>query len=198
MTGQINMDSSFGKVLASTAANPLYKTFCEVGTWNGFGSTRCLYEGLKQNPGGQLLSLEGNREMHTYAASQWKNTPQVQLVYGTLHRNVMTPEEVTSHPLFLRIHEHYTLHYNSERSSCLNAPLVTVPPCDVILLDGGEFSTEGDWSALYHPNLKVVALDDTQIIKTNRIYNELKQSSEWETLYDAPTERNGWAVFRRI
>lgn len=198
MTGQINMDSSFGQVLANIAANPLYKTFCEVGTWNGLGSTRCLYEGLKQNPGAKLISLEGNYEMYRKAIVHWNNNPQVHVLYGTLHRTVMPRHEVESQPFFMRIYEHYILHYASERRTCLNAPLVSVPPCDVILLDGGEFSTEGDWNALYHPNLKVVALDDTQVIKTYKICEELRQSPEWETLYDVPRERNGWAVFRRI
>ena len=197
MTGQINMDSPFGRAIATIAANPLYKTFCEVGTWNGLGSTKCFYEGLKYNPNGKLISLEGNLEMYKSAVSHWENNPQVQVVHGTLHRNVMTPEEVTSHPLFPLIEGHYNLYYESERMSCLDAPLVTVPPCDVILLDGGEFSTAGDWAVLYHPKLKVVILDDTQVIKTHNIYKQLKSDFTWRTVYDTPNLRNGAAIFVR-
>jgi hypothetical protein len=76
--------------------------------------------------------------------------------------------------------------------------LITLPPCDVILLDGGEFSTEGDWTALYHPNLKVVALDDTNIMKTSRIYAQLKADPNWRCVYDTPTLRNGAAIFMKI
>lgn len=197
MTGQINMDTSFGQAIAGIAGNPSYNTFCEIGTWNGLGSTRCLYEGLKYNPNAQLYSIEGNREMYEQACVHWQTNPQVNVIHGTLHRNVMTPEEVASHPLFSRIKGHYDLHYESERKSCLEAPLVSLPPCDVILLDGGEFSTQGDWNALYHPKLKVVILDDTQVIKTNNIYKELKTDFTWRCVYDSPTFRNGSAIFIR-
>jgi hypothetical protein len=197
MTGQINMDSSFGQAIAAISANPMYKTLCEVGSWNGLGSTRCFYEGMKQNPGAQLISLEGNREMYTMAAAHWKDIPQVKIVNGTLHRNIMTDQEVKSHPMYPRIREHYDLYYQSEKEACLNTPLVTVPKCDVILLDGGEFSTEGDWNVLYHPTLKVVMLDDTHVIKTNRIYNELKRDFTWRLVYDTPNLRHGAAIFVR-
>jgi len=197
MTGQINMDSSFGRAIAEIAANPSYKKFCEVGTWNGLGSTRCIFEGLRHNPGAELISIEGNYEMYMSAKSHWENNPQVKVVNGTLHRDIMAPADVTSHPLFFRVKDHYELYYESERESCLNTQLVSVPPCDVILLDGGEFSTEGDWKALYHPGLKVVILDDTHVIKTNRIYNQLKTDFTWKTLYDTPTLRNGAAIFVR-
>jgi hypothetical protein len=197
MTGQINMDSSFGQAIAAISANPMYKKFCEVGSWNGLGSTRCFYEGIKHNPDAELISLEGNHEMYTVAASHWKDIPQVKIVNGTLHRNIMTDEEVISHPMYPRIREHYNLYYQSEKEACLSTPLITVPKCDVILLDGGEFSTEGDWSVLYHSNLKVVMLDDTHVIKTNRIYNELKKDFTWRLVYDTPNLRNGAAIFVR-
>lgn len=197
MTGQINTDSSFGQAIMGIAANPLYNTFCEVGTWNGLGSTRCLYEGLKRNPHAQLYSIEGNTEMYQQAIVHWQNNPQVNVLHGTLHRNVMTPDEVKSHPFFPRIREHYELYYESERKSCMETPLVSIPPCDVILLDGGEFSTQGDWNVLYHPKLKVVILDDTQVIKTNQIYKDLKTDLTWRCIYDTPTLRNGAAIFIR-
>lgn len=197
MTGQINMDSSFGQAIAAVAANPLYKTFCEVGTWNGLGSTRCLYEGIKYNKEARLFSIEGNTEMYEQARVHWETNPQVTVLHGTLHRNVMTPEEITTHPLFPRVRDHYIIHYESERKSCLETPLVSVPPCDVILLDGGEFSTQGDWNVLYHPKLKVVILDDTQVIKTNSIYKHLKTDFTWRCVYDTPTLRNGAAIFIR-
>lgn len=198
MTGHINMDSSFGRAIAAISANPIYKKFCEVGSWNGLGSTRCLYEGIRHNPGAELISLEGNGEMYAMASAHWKDTPQVKIVNGTLHRNIMSDQDIQSHPLYPRIQEHYNLHYQSEKQACLNTPLVTVPKCDVILLDGGEFSTDGDWNALYHSGLKVVILDDTHVIKTNRIYNELKSDFTWRLVYDEPPPpRNGAAIFIR-
>ena len=196
MTGQINLDTAFGRAIVEIASDPHYTTFCEVGTWNGMGSTRCIYEGIKGRDA-FLYSIEGDREMAIRAKEVWKNTPRVKVEWGSLHRNVMSNDAVRHHPLFYRISDHYQLHYAAEVRSTVFSPIVTPPPCDVILLDGGEFSTEGDWAALAHKNLRIVMLDDTQVIKTNQIYNSLLKSPEWKCLYDQPHDRNGWAIFAR-
>lgn len=197
MMGQINLDTKFGWAISRIAADPRYSTFCEVGTWNGQGSTRCFYEGMKTRPRTHLYSIEGDPFMMMKAREVWKNYPKVTLMMGTLHRNIMSEQEVESHPLFPGVRDHYRLHYVSELRAVTLTPLVKPPPCDVILLDGGEFSTEGDWKALYHDNLKVVMLDDTQVVKTNRILNELLNDPKWVCLANEPTDRNGWAIFER-
>lgn len=196
--GQINLDTQFGNVIKEIASNPLYHTFCEVGTWNGKGSTRCIYEGIQDRPNTHLYSIEGDPFMFHEAEKLWSENPKVSLLMGTLHRTIMDEHEIVSHPSYYKVHDHYRLYYVSELRSVRLTPLVTVPPCDCILLDGGEFSTYGDWNALYHENLKVVMLDDTQVIKTNKLYNELKQNPSWKCMYDVPNDRNGWAVFYRI
>ena len=197
MIGQINTDTLFGRMIRRIAESPTYTTFCEVGTWNGAGSTRCFYEGLRNRSNAVLYSIEGNQTMYGQASNLWANIPQVKLLFGTLHRNILTREEVTHHPLFHKIKDHYDLHYESEYNSCMQSPLVTVPPCDVILLDGGEFSTQGDWEALQHPNLKVVILDDTNLIKTSSIRASLLQDPEWKCVEDYSNDRNGWSIFVR-
>lgn len=198
MAGQINLDSKFGKTIQEIASNPSYSTFCEVGTWNGLGSTVCLYSGLQHRENVQLYSIEGNRDMYNQAVAHWKNFPKITLLFGSLHRNVLSRSEVEQHPLFYKIKDHYDLHYNSEYQSTIQTPLVSVPYCDVILIDGGEFCGKGDWEILYHSSLKVVMLDDTQVMKTNEIHNTLLQHPEWKCLHNYPEDRNGWSVFERI
>jgi hypothetical protein len=145
----------------------------------------------------KLYSIEGNKEMYEQARQVWNGVPQVNVMWGTLHRNVLSREEVEKHPAFDKIALHYNLHYDSEYKACKESPLVQIPPCDVILLDGGEFSTKGDWEALYHPNLKVVILDDTTLIKTSDIRAQLLQDPAWRCVEDYPNDRNGWAIFVR-
>jgi hypothetical protein len=198
MTGQINMNTAFGKEIARIASDSRYTTFCEVGTWNGDGSTRCIYEGIKNRPSARLYSIEGDPFMMMKAEALWKGNPQVTLLMGTLHRDIMTEEGVESHPRFHTVRDHYRLHYTTELRAAKLTPLVKPPPCDVILLDGGEFSTEGDWSVLYHDKLKIVMLDDTQVIKTNRILNQLVADPGWKCLRNEPNDRNGWAIFERV
>jgi hypothetical protein len=191
------MTTAFGREIARIASDPRYSTFCEVGTWNGDGSTRCIYEGIHRRPDAHLYSIEGDPGMMMKAEAIWKGVPCVTLLMGTLHRRIMTPHDVETHPRFHTVRDHYQLHYTSELRAATLMPIVTPPPCDVILLDGGEFSTEGDWAALVHDNLKVVMLDDTQVIKTNRILNELRGDPAWVCLRNEPTDRNGWAIFQR-
>lgn len=197
MIGQINLGTEFGNAIYDIAKNPNYTTFCEVGTWNGCGSTKCIYEGIRYR-NAVLYSIEGDKNMYAQASQLWKNVSNVRLLYGTLHRDIMTHEQVQNHPLYSRIIDHYKLWYSTEFESVQSTPIVQVPSCDVILLDGGEFSTNGDWVTLNHPKLKVVILDDTQVIKTNSIRDELLRNPEWKCLYDRPLDRNGWSIFEHI
>ena len=197
MTGQINLDCEFGRMISMVAADTRYSTFCEVGTWNGMGSTRCFYDGLSKRGGGMLYSIEGDPEMFKGAQRVWNQNPRVTLLYGTLHRDILSQGEIMAHPHFSKINDHYRLWYPTELRTTKEAPVVSVPPCDVILLDGGEFSTRGDWKTLNHSELRVVFLDDTQVIKTHDIYEALKQSVEWTCPAENQNERNGWAMFVR-
>lgn len=197
MTGQINTTTEFGREIARICSDNRYSTICEVGAWNGDGSTRCIYEGIKNRPNAHIYSIEGDSSMFEIAKRVWTGNPRVTLMFGTLHRNIMTAKEVETHPRFHKVSEHYYIHYTNELRTVSSSPLVTPPPCDVILLDGGEFSTEGDWKALYHDKLQVVMIDDTQVIKTNRILNELLNNPSWKCLRNEPTDRNGWAIFQR-
>lgn len=189
------MDSKFGQVISELASDSTYTTFCEIGTWNGQGSTKCFLDGFSKRSGAILYSIEGDPAMHEIASKNLRNEPRVVLKYGTLHRDILTDTEVLSHKLFSKIDAHYRLWYPTELNTVKNAPLVSVPHCDVILLDGGEFSTCGDWNVLNHDKLRVVLLDDTQVIKTNELYTTLKTLETWKCTHDYPTDRNGWAVF---
>jgi len=195
--GQISPDSAFGKAIADVVRRPSIKTICEVGAWNGQGTTACIYNGFGSQQK-QLYSIEGDPYMFQFAERRWKGVPGVHLLHGTLHRNIMSREAVLSHPLCKDIvRAHYDMWYDTEEKTCQTAPLVEVPKCDCIVLDGGEFSTLGDWNVLYHSGLKAIILDDTQVIKTNGIYNLLQSSSQWKCTHDFPKERNGSAIFQK-
>ena len=192
------MNTEFGREIARICSDERYSTICEVGAWNGDGSTRCIYEGIKNRSNTHLYSIEGDPSMFEKANRIWRNNPRVTLLFGTLHRNIMSPSEVEAHPRFHTVSDHYRIHYGNEVHTISKSPIVSPPPCDVILLDGGEFSTEGDWRVLYHDKLQLVMLDDTQVIKTNRILNELLVNPNWKCIRNEPNDRNGWAIFQRI
>jgi hypothetical protein len=199
--GQINDNTLFGQVITRIAADERYSTICEIGTWNGQGSTRCVMEALhRRTTPFTFYSIEANKEFYTKAVNFWDPCPpSLKLLYGSLHNKTMTRHEVQTHPLFQSIKDHYDLWYDDEHNCATQSPRVTLPVThiDIVLLDGGEFSTEEDWNILKTFTPNVVILDDTRVIKTSNIRKELLESSEWETLFDVQYERNGWAVFKR-
>jgi hypothetical protein len=201
MTGQITRESAFGKALYELGQNPNYKTYLEVGTWNGLGSTLCLVEGVrtKQNAGdNHIYSLETSLGMFEKACRAWQSAavPFLHLLYGRLHGSIMTEDEIRSHPAFKNptLQEHFSLYYTSDCEQIQSTPLLTAFPTyiDVVVLDGGEFSSYGDWEALKSRLPRIVALDDTFVIKNSRVLAEL-ESSGWRTIAEGG-DRNGWAI----
>ena len=198
--GQINNNTLFGQLITRLASDDQYSTICEIGTWNGQGSTRCVMEGLKnrKNPF-VFYSIEANKEFHTKAINYWSPCPpSLNLLYGSLHNKVMSRHEVENHPLYFNIRDHYNLWYEDEYICATQSPHVILPvsQVDIVILDGGEFSTAEDWNILKTYNPKIVILDDTCVIKTSQIRKELLESPLWECLFDTQYDRNGWAIFR--
>ena len=71
--GQITLTTEFGNEIKKISENNIYKTFLEIGTWNGHGSTKCFYEGLKNRDKFEFYSLEINEEKFKYASKLYKN-----------------------------------------------------------------------------------------------------------------------------
>jgi hypothetical protein len=68
---------------------------------------------------------------------------------------------------------------------------------DLVLLDGGEFTTWYEYLAI-RDRCKILALDDTNVMKCRRIVEDLKaQPARWEILIEDTQERNGNVVARR-
>jgi hypothetical protein len=83
-----------------------------------------------------------------------------------------------------------------------SAPLVLdrLPPViDLLVLDGGEFTTYGEFHLL-HPRVSAwILLDDTRTRKCRDILEEVRagQVPQW-IIVDESQERNGVAVLRRL
>lgn len=205
MAGQVNPESSLGRVLEAIARDEQYTTYVDIGTWNGLGTTRCLVNGMRgRKTTGEIWSYESNFEQYQLAVTNWTPCPPyLHLVNGTLHRDIVDIRGVDNHPairMFQRSSGTEYLHWHSGERKCLmSAPLVQPPASiDVVVLDGGEFTTIGDWNIVKERNPRVVVLDDTSAYKTWDIRKELLHSPEWVVVHDVPHERHGWAVFKRV
>jgi hypothetical protein len=205
-TGQITLDSPFGAALAALGADSKYKVFVEVGTWNGRGSTECVVAGiLKQaRPGDcHFYSLEAVGDKFKEAHAYWSTQahPFLHLLHGHLNDAIMTREEVEAHPAFDAygtLRQHYKNWYEGEAAALAASPLIQNLPtfADVVILDGGEFTTAGDWEVLKKMAPRVVALDDTHLIKTSSILAELRAAGWREVAVGA--DRNGWAILSQF
>lgn len=205
MPGQINLESAFGKRIYEIAQNPNYTTFAEVGTWNGEGSTWCFVQGLRcrnDTDRVHLYSLEANTNMLRQAEQFYRefSFPFLHLLGGTVNRTqFLSREEVCAHPRFPLVRDHYHLHYDDEFHSFSQAPYQgdAIPAqVDVVLLDGGEFSTDGDFAFFQTRQPRVWLLDDVSVIKTQKIFETLQADPQWVLTDCHLQDRNGWAIFQ--
>ena len=71
--GQINMDTSIGKMLYAFAQDDNITNILEIGTWNGLGSTKCIVSGLQNRKTPYTFySLECNEEKCNSAKNLYK------------------------------------------------------------------------------------------------------------------------------
>ena len=205
--GQIHMNTPFGKWLFDLATVKVFKTYVEVGTWRGNGTTKCVVNGLAKRESTEnvhFYSFEANKAFYSEAVARYSafSLPYLHLLYGKLHSNgLMTKEQIESHPLFNHVETHYRIWYNQDVIDYDAAPLADTnqlpTEVDVIILDGGEFSGYADWLALKDKNPKVVCLDDSNIMKNERVYKELNEDPTWK-LIAGDNDRNGWAIFAKL
>jgi hypothetical protein len=207
--GQIHLRTEFGYHLLKLAADQQYKTYLEVGTWMGNGTTRCLVQGVleRDTEDGEevhLYSIEANLTFYLQAFQRWLpwGYPFLHLCYGKLHeQGLLTAQEIENHDYYGWVVTHYEMWYAQDCKDYEAAPYLQrkhfPKEIDVVVLDGGEFSGYADWLAVKKMNPKVVCLDDTVVMKNERVYKELLKDEAWELLAENPEDRHGWAIFSR-
>lgn len=199
-TGQINMSSPFGQLIYELCQNAQIRNVVEVGTWNGQGSTVCIMNGLSRK-NSQLYSIESNPVRYREALDFWSRYDtgeKLHLIHGKLHRNPV-PHYAT---LGLAEGDELFIHHYLPETRMIEDVTIPVVPLDdsirdvdCILLDGGEYTTDGDFVALMKFDPKVIILDDTAIYKCRRIRAALLEDSRYVALYDNLSDRNGAAIF---
>lgn len=198
-TGQINMSSDFGIEIYNICENHDIKNIIEVGTWNGQGSTVCVMNAILNKPGSVLYSIEADSYQYSRAVEYWTNKStknKLFLINGVLHREFANEEELKSmnNGVIPYLYEHYI----PEKAMLEHNNIIDtsyMKDIDVIILDGGEFTTYGDYKALIQKNPKVILLDDSNVYKCQQIRKELLENPEWELFKENLNDRNGWTIF---
>ena len=194
MPGQINRSSDFGEIIYNYARDVKYKKFLEIGTWNGQGSTKCFIDGLlERNDNYSFMSIESSRNF--YETACYFNSPWLSEKIKILHGRIIEVDELI-HRDISDYRKPWLEEDISNYNSCPNIWNEVRDRYDVVLLDGGEFSTFSEFMKL-KDRTTILLLDDTKEIKNSDVVIYLNNSNDWKNLVSS-TERNGYAVYERL
>jgi hypothetical protein len=197
--GQICNDS-FSKHIQMYASNLNYKTFLEIGTWNGLGSTKAFATGFNTRTDDYVFySLECNADKCADAAKLYASNDKIQI----LNEVIWNEEPADFYEIFPQVltdsrYKHWNEVDIVNMKQCdlfLNRP--NLPEIfDVVLLDGGEFTTYYEFQLL-KSRCKVLMLDDINVDKCKRIVQELCADATWKIVHRNRV-RNGYLIAEKI
>jgi len=178
--GQINLDSESGKFLNELIQEYEIFSILDIGTWNGLGSTLTAYNALVlKNKDSKITSIESDKIAYRLAVKNLSKYPEIILKYGRLIEisDLVKPEEIDflSHNLYPENIEWYIQDLRRyERTENLFLELDL--EYDLIIFDGGEFSTFPEFIKLYE-RTKFFCLDDIFTYKQFDVLNFIKRNS---------------------
>lgn len=199
--GQINMDSTFGRKIFDIAQLENIKNIFEVGSWNGQGSTVCIMNAIVTKDDTILYSLEADKFMYDNSIIFWNNyntKNKLKLLNGTLHNKIVDLKYLNH--IYNNNIPVYNEHYIPEKKIIETTKIINIDiidTIDFIILDGGEYTTQGDYDLLITKKPKYIALDDVNVYKCKYIRESLLNNKEWELFSENLNERNGWSIFQK-
>ena len=156
----------------------------------------------------KLWSVEIDKKMFDRARQFWgwirqsQYVYQLELLHGKISENgLMSRTEIEAHPGFPKVKLHYQRYYQSDLKNDRHAANVfsALPDqIDVVILDGGEFSSAAEYELLQRTkSLKAIVLDGTTILKASRAHQGLLADGDWSVVYDNQKKRHGSSIFVR-
>jgi hypothetical protein len=193
--GQINQGSQLGRWIEVLSSLNEVKVIIEVGTWSGRGSSRMIGLGISKSAlevSKSVIGLEIDPRMANSASRYLRRFPNFRVIHGRIvdqheldTKNLSTAEQ---------------LWYEKDLLNFENSPNVfyMIPPkIDLLILDGGEFSSFAEFMKLKSRIAGWVVLDDTLIRKNREVHESLKNDSNFSLVWES-SERNGCSIFRRV
>jgi len=191
--GQISSRNEIGRWIELLASMDENKIVVEIGAWNGLGSSKMIVRGFRNRRlrDSRAVGFESNRDLYEVAKKNLRRHSDYQLVYGS----IVTEDELDKSNL-TEIEKGWL---ESDIQDLRQVPfcLDQVPDeIDLMILDGGEFSTFAEFAKLNSRVRNWIVLDDTNTRKCQRILAELSQDSPWNIVF-LSNERNGTTVLKR-
>lgn len=198
--GQININQDFGKIIYELASNSENKTFVDIGTWNGLGSTKCFIEAMKSNKESVLYTIENNQEKYEYAKSIWTASIEeynlnVNFLNGSLIKNDDIDLWISENQISLDETQKYWL--SIDKTNSINNLIIECTSIDILLIDGSDYSGYLELILLKDIS-KYILLDDVNSLKNEMSRQYLLDSDEFELISEDLYSRNGYSVFKKI
>lgn len=193
--GQITLNDQIGRWIFHLCSLRETNFIVEIGTWNGRGSSQCIVEGVlsrtdRDQVGAQVLGLEVDKSMHAKASRIMKRFDWFNVIHGSL----VAPGDLDSSNLSKNERDWLEKDI-SNIVSASNLVTIDFPSIDLLILDGGEFSTYSEFKLLENRLNGWLILDDTETRKCARILSEIRANPRFCLIYES-SERNGVAVAR--
>lgn len=190
--GQIKYNQEIGQFIIDLFKDHTIKNVLEIGTWNGRGSTICFYLGMLLNNRTDVMieSLEINLDKFNEACNFWNPFPRIKIRFGSILHNIDVDEIYKIFPNLNKTWLEIDLGNNK-----ISPFLPMNESYDVVLLDGGEYTTIFEYRLL-KKRTKIFILDDTNVDKCKLIQDELIKDNNWECLLMS-NERNGVSAFKK-
>ena len=208
MQGQINITQKIGKQIFDIVMMNDVNNIVEIGTWNGNGSTQCVIKALKDSKKihYSFISIESNKKMYDEAycnnSDNLSDLKKFKILHGVIidYTQLLDFDKLDDSNFIDYNKATKRIWFNEDIENIKNAPniLKKLPnKIDLLILDGGEFSTLAEFNLLKNKSKYIIA-DDTKCIKSSEIRNELKQNNQYEVIVDDINERNGFIVAKNL
>jgi len=196
--GQINRGSNLGETIYSLAKKDDVNVIVEIGTWNGAGSTKCIRDAvLDKGKPCNVLSIEAWKSMYDVAIQN--NQPAI-VGFSIVHGRIVELSDLNwFDPATLSADEKRWLAEDIENyKQCPNIIDRIPSKIDLLVLDGGEFSSHEEFHKLIDRSNYVVLDDTYQGTRKFKLIREmiLSNPDRYEVFGDITNDRNGYMVLR--
>lgn len=192
--GQITEGSQRCNIIKKSIAEYNPKTILEIGTWKGLGSTKCILDVISDDV--DFYSLESNKDFFNTAKN---NLSSYSHKFKQIFGRIIDIDEVIefSNSITLTSQQKVWLEEDLKNfQNCENVIDLLPKKIDMILLDGGEFSTYPEWEKLKN-RCQLILLDDINVLKCEKIYSELINNPEYKLLEETK-EGYGFCLFKKL